>query len=111
MKPCILRTINKGSKYPSFTIGSRKDGSRKRVSAHRYILEKKLGRAILPGMQALHKCNNRACIEEDHLYEGSPLDNVHDSIRVGSHMTFGRTTQDRKKSDRTGNQNRSLSKQ
>jgi hypothetical protein len=45
---------------------------------HIYVLERKLGRKLLPGMFALHTCDVRNCVSEDHLYEGSHADNMRD---------------------------------
>lgn len=55
------------------------------VAAHRYALERKLGRPIGPGMYACHKCDNPPCVNPDHLYEGSPQDNVDDAVRRDRH--------------------------
>lgn len=55
--------------------------------AHRLSLELKLGRPLRPGMYALHNCpggDNRACIEPDHLWEGTQHDNIQDAIRKGT---------------------------
>jgi len=37
------------------------------------------GRLPSPGMQINHHCDNRACVNIDHLYEGSQLENMHDA--------------------------------
>lgn len=36
---------------------------------------------IPKGLFALHKCDNRACIEEDHLYLGTLVDNKMDQLK------------------------------
>jgi hypothetical protein len=46
--------------------------------AHRIALERKLGRPIKPGYQALHTCDRKSCVNPDHLYEGTPENNIHD---------------------------------
>jgi hypothetical protein len=51
-------------------------GVRSRV--HRLALERKLKRQIKPGFQALHICDCPSCLNPDHLYEGTPADNVRD---------------------------------
>jgi hypothetical protein len=37
------------------------------------------------GMDILHKCDNPPCINIDHLFEGTPKDNIHDMIAKGRH--------------------------
>jgi hypothetical protein len=51
------------------------------------VLEAKLGRCLLPGMFALHKCDNRSCANPDHLFEGTQLDNMRDMSRKGRHSS------------------------
>lgn len=41
------------------------------------------------GMDTLHECDNPPCINIDHLFEGTPKDNIHDMIRKGRHNFFG----------------------
>lgn len=53
------------------------------VLAHRLALEKKLGRPIGQGMMAMHSCDNPACVNPDHLSEGSNSDNMMDASRKG----------------------------
>jgi len=65
-----------GTKY----IGG---GKRKRV--HRIALEEKLGRPIRLGHQACHTCDNPLCINQDHLWEGTPAENKQDSVRKNRH--------------------------
>lgn len=50
---------------------------------NRLVLERKLGRSIDPGKMALHKCNNKLCINERHIYEGTASDNFWDAIADG----------------------------
>jgi hypothetical protein len=50
----------------------------KKYGVHRLALERKLGRVLGPGMQALHDCDWRSCVNEDHLYEGTYSDNMFD---------------------------------
>jgi hypothetical protein len=45
----------------------------------RFVLERKLGRPIRLGFQALHHCDHPACCQEKHLYEGTQRDNVKDT--------------------------------
>jgi hypothetical protein len=52
-----------------------------RIKVHRLALERKLGRQIQPGMLALHTCDWKSCVNEDHLYEGTNRDNQLDRLR------------------------------
>ena len=62
--------------YPRITIGSMKDGTKKSVRVTRLVCEEAHG--LPEGMHALHKCDNPICINPDHLYPGTPKQNVKD---------------------------------
>ena len=51
-----------------------------RTKVHRLALERKLGRPIKPGFFALHLCDNKSCVNPDHLYEGTDKDNQQDRM-------------------------------
>lgn len=34
----------------------------------------------------LHKCNNKICVNPNHLYAGTPSDNAKDCVRAGTHL-------------------------
>jgi hypothetical protein len=51
---------------------------RYRIKMTRLSLAIKLERNIKPGYFACHTCDNRCCINPDHLYEGTHMDNVRD---------------------------------
>lgn len=71
------------------SIGGYATYSHKRMNynLHRVVLAKKLGKTYEELSNALHtrECTDRACINENHLYEGSTLDNIRDSIAAGTH--------------------------
>jgi hypothetical protein len=53
------------------------------IGAHRWSLEQRLGREIPADKMALHHCDNRPCVNPDHLYEGAHLDNERDKDARG----------------------------
>jgi hypothetical protein len=46
--------------------------------AHRLALERKLGRSIKEGFESIHSCDNKSCVNPDHLDEGTHYDNMRD---------------------------------
>lgn len=48
--------------------------------ATRVALSLKLGRPLAVGMLALHTCHTPACVQQDHLYEGSNDENMVDKV-------------------------------
>lgn len=52
--------------------------------AHRWSLERELGRPIGEGLFACHTCDVPACVLFDHLYEGTAQDNADDRDGRGS---------------------------
>ena len=64
-------------RYPVFWDGKRS------VSAHRYALERKLGRRLKRNEMSLHTCDNKRCVRPSHLFAGVALDNSKDMIRKG----------------------------
>ena len=69
--------------YPRIKIAGQ------RIYAHRLMCEIEHGEAPA-GRFACHHCGVRACINPEHLYWGTALDNAADAIRMGR-TTKGRT--------------------
>ena len=62
--------------YGRFTF----DGSNKRANRMAWLLT--YGE-IPGGMQVLHRCDNAACVNPDHLYLGTHADNMSDMVKRG----------------------------
>lgn len=50
------------------------------VGAHRLVLEHELGRSLRIGEQANHTCHNPKCVDPDHIYVGTQIDNIRDRV-------------------------------
>ena len=78
-----LSTDSKG--YGQFKIGSRKNGTRERVMAHRFSYM--LHFVEIPkGMYVLHRCDNPPCVNPKHLWLGTIADNNKDMIDKGRNV-------------------------
>ncbi len=62
-------------------------GGDAQMSAHRYSLQIKEGRVLSRKELACHTCDNKKCVNPEHLFVGSQLDNVRDKLRKGRHST------------------------
>lgn len=70
------------SGYGRLCVGSRRDGTRQTMQAHRYSYSIFVG-PIPPGLWVLHKCDNPPCINPDHLFLGDRMDNTRDRDAKG----------------------------
>jgi hypothetical protein len=59
--------------------------------ATRVMLSLSLGRPVEAGMQACHKCDNKWCVNPDHLYEGTQHQNIRDTVDRGQHYQANKT--------------------
>jgi hypothetical protein len=58
--------------------------------AHRLSLQRKLGRLIEDDKIACHikECNEKSCVNPDHIYEGTYMDNTLDMVELGRHGSW-----------------------
>lgn len=84
---CWEWTGSKRNGYGRMIVGSRTDGTRRSMSAHRVAYELKYGK-IQKGMEVCHKCDNPCCVNPDHLFVGTRQDNIDDRERKGRNVTF-----------------------
>lgn len=67
--------------YGVFNMGSRKEGNKRTIRAHRYSYMKYKGE--LGELLVCHKCDNRKCCNPDHLFLGTDEDNIRDMWAKG----------------------------
>lgn len=77
---CIISTLAKNSRGHA-TKRVRISGEWKTFTAHRLVLEHTLGRSIRSEYFCCHSCDVRNCINPNHLWEGSRLENSQDRFK------------------------------
>jgi hypothetical protein len=58
--------------YGYFTVGSSKDGTRRKARAHRFVMGEPKGKVVM------HTCDNTSCVNPAHLRIGTQTDNMRD---------------------------------
>lgn len=72
-----------GKGYGLFHVGSRTDGTNRKVLSHRFAYEAFVGD---PTDQCVcHHCDNPPCVNPEHLFNGSLSDNSVDMVAKGRH--------------------------
>lgn len=79
---CWLWTGNLVRGYGQICVGRTADGKQQNVYAHRFSWEHFNG-PIPDGLDCLHKCDTPPCVNPDHLFLGTDLENQRDASAKG----------------------------
>ena len=82
---CWLWKAGNHKGYGAFKVDS------KYTKAHRFSFLQAGGVLVGERKWVLHKCNNRSCVNPNHLYAGTLSDNTQDMILAGMHNNARKT--------------------
>jgi hypothetical protein len=74
-----------GNGYGQFHVTT--DGIQKKLRAHRFSYRQLVG-SLPDDMMVLHRCDNRRCVNPDHLFLGDASDNMLDCVSKGRHVVM-----------------------